>query len=157
MRHLSITVRAMAAAFATAVLLAGGALVAPAASAHTATQDTSTLSLEEALVGDWRGPFSGFENNWNRKGFERLNITKVVGASAVGTWQFKDKASDSWSKKEPLRLIALPAAGGGWTVTGADRNGLYDGTLNADGTSLDLAYQYAGKRMMAYYFDLSKK
>ena len=150
-----------------AILLASSAIAAttmlcaaPAANAAQPAAAQSTVAasaLKDALTGVWVGPFDGFENNWHRKGFERLHIKGVYGASARGTWQFKDKASDAWSTPEPLRLVALPSPTGGWVVTGADHNGLYDGTLSADGTVLDLAYQNSGERMMAYRFKLEKQ
>lgn len=115
------------------------------------------MTLKQALKGMWVGPFDGYENDWHRKGFERITITAVHGTSAKGTWQFKDNKSDPWSRREPLRLVGLPTPDGGWIITGADHNGLYDGTLNSKGTDLDLAYQNSGLRMMAYHFDLSKK
>lgn len=158
MRSGSMAARTVGAALAATALVAAGVCVgAPAASAQTPAAAVAAASLKDALVGDWQGPFAGYENNWHRKGFERLVITEVHGQNAIGTWQFKDKASDPWSKKQPLRLVALPAPSGGWIVTGADRNGTYDGTLNANGTKLDLAYQSPGDRMMAYYFALRKQ
>ena len=146
---------------AAVTLVAGfplvGVSVVSALAADSAAPAAASAPLKRALMGVWVGPFSGYENNWHRKGFERITITAVHDASAKGTWQFKDRASDPWTSREPLRLVALPSPMGGWIITGADHNGLYDGTLNARGNALDLSYQSSGARMMAYHFDLTKR
>ena len=136
-------------------LLAGGAVLAPASTA--APLSAATLSARTAFMGTWVGTYSGFEDGKPHVGLERFVITKMKGSVAVGTWAFRDTAKDAWSAAEPAQFIVLPAAGGGWQVTGADANGIYFGTMNAAGTKLDLTYQGSVNTLVTLRFLMTKK
>ena len=118
---------------------------------------TGTLRLSApggrlALIGTVRA-----ENGTYAAGYEKFVITTVRGLNAKGTWQYRAKPSDPWSDPAPLQFVLTPAPAGGWTVTGADANGIYYGSLDAAGTRLDLAYQGSVNDLVSYAFTMRKK
>lgn len=152
--------RILTALAAAAALVLGGALIAPTASAQSASGSSAsaaTMTARDALMGTWVGTYSGFENGNFAKGYEKFVITTVRGMNAKGTWQYRARPSDPWSDPSPMQLVLTPSAAGGWIVTGADVNGIYYGTLDAAGTRLDLAYQGSVNDLVSYAFTMRKK
>ena len=149
------TIRILTALGMGATLLVAGAAAPAVASVAAATAPAQ--SVRQALLGTWVGTYSGFDKTTFTKGLERFTITAVRGATAKGSWQYRATAADPWSAKSPLLLVALPDTAGGWTVTGADDNGIIVGTLDAAATTLDLAYQGSVNDLLAYHFVLTKK
>ena len=147
--------RIITALTAAAALVLGGALTAPVASAEPAS--VTSITARTALMGTWVGSYAGFENGTYARGLEKFVITTVRGLNAKGTWQYRTQASDPWSEPAPLQFVLTPAQAGGWTVTGADANGIYYGSLNAAGTRLALAYQGSVNDLVSYSFDMRKR
>jgi len=112
--------------------------------------------LAAPLKGTWTGSSSGYQGTSFTSGFEKIVITKTKGRSAVGTWQYKTKASDKWSKPERVTLTVFPNDASGLVVYGADAGGVYSGELTESG-ELTLAYSQVAAKPMTLQFQLSKR
>ncbi len=146
-------IRIVTSLVAAAALVLPGALAIPAASAAPAAAATART----ALVGTWEGTYAGYASGTYESGYERFVITAMRGPNAKGTWQYRHQESDPWSDPLPVQFVVKPAPQGGWTVTGADVNGIYVGTMNAAGTRLNLAYQGSVNDLVSYSFDMRKQ
>ncbi len=147
------------AALGASVVLAGPVAAAPALAAASARTPAaaSTATARESLLGTWVGTYTGFNGGRWESGQEKFVFTTMRGVHVKGTWQSRAKSSQPWSKPSPVQLVVVPGASAGeWTVTGADLNGIYFGSLGADGPRLDLQYQGSVNDLLTYQFTVRK-